>query len=148
VGQLLQPPATTIEPTAHLAAAAYLLKHSRAGALVVTTDSTHEPIALVTDADISRAVADGLDPGETRVSQVFRTRPVTVQTDASAPDATRLMLSRRLEHLVVVEGRRFVGVVDLADLCKAVIEPGPMPPFLDGPEAERSTRSDAPAAVS
>jgi signal-transduction protein with cAMP-binding, CBS, and nucleotidyltransferase domain len=46
------------------------------------------------------------------------------EADVGIGEATRLMLSERLHHLLVVEGRRLVGVVDLADVCRACLASG------------------------
>jgi CBS domain-containing protein len=118
--------ATTIEPDAHLAAAAYLIEHSNDPALVVVTDDTHEPVAMITDAEITRAVAHGRSLENTRVIHVATAKPVTVRADVAAEDAARLMLSHGVRHLPVVEGRRLVGMVELADLCRVSLLPGPL----------------------
>ena len=125
VRELMRPPTTTIEPEAHLAAAAYLMKHFHDSALVVVADNTHEPIAMITEAEIARAVADEKDLEDTRITQIVTAKPVTVQADVVAADAVRLMLSRGVRHLPVVEGRRLVGMVELADLVRVSLAPGP-----------------------
>jgi CBS domain-containing protein len=125
VGQIMRPPAT-IEPDAHLAAAAYLIEHSHDPALVAVTDETHEPVAMISDADITRAVAHGRSLENTRISQVVTAKPVTVQADVATEDAARLMLSNGVRHLPVVEGRRLVGMVELADLYRVSLAPGPL----------------------
>ncbi|RZU32187.1 cyclic nucleotide-binding/CBS domain-containing protein [Blastococcus saxobsidens] len=118
VAQLMRPPTATIEPAAHLAAAAYLIKHRHASVLVVTTDD-HDPVAMISDEDVAHAVADGRDPERTRVRQVARQRPVTVDSHAAAADAARLMLAQGVQHLLVEEGERLVGIVDLNEVCQA-----------------------------
>jgi CBS domain-containing protein len=125
VAQVMRP-ATTIEPDAHLAAAAYLIEHSHDPALVVAADDTHEPVAMITDAEITRAVAHGRSLEDTRVTDVATAKPVTVQADVAAEDAARLMLSHGVRHLPVVEGRRLVGMVELADLCPVSLARGPL----------------------
>lgn len=115
VGQVMRPP-RTIEAHAHLAAAAYLIKHFHDSALVVVAEDTEEPVATVTDTDITRAVADGRNLENTRVDQVVTVQPVTVDADALAGDVAQFMLSRGVHNLPVVEGRRLVGIVELADL--------------------------------
>ena len=124
VGQVMRPLTTTIEPRAHLAAAAYLIKHSHDSALVVTDDS-HEPVAMITVAEITRAVAAGQDLEDTRISHVTREKPLTVEADLDAADAARLMLSKGVRRLPVVDKRRLVGVVDFADLCRTGPEARP-----------------------
>jgi hypothetical protein len=73
VGQIMRPP-TTIEPDAHLAAAAYLIEHSHDPALVAVTDETREPVAMISDADITRAVVHGrsLEISEANARQLGR----------------------------------------------------------------------------
>jgi CBS domain-containing protein len=117
VAQVMRRP-TTIEPDAHLAAAAYLIEHSHDPALVVVTDGTHEPVTMVTAADVTRAVAHGRTLEKTRISEFVTAKPVTVRADVLAEDAARLMLSPGVQHLPVVEGRRLIGMVELADLCR------------------------------
>jgi len=117
---------TTIEPNAHLAAAAYEIEHRRAPALVVVTDDTYEPVAMITSAEITRAVALGRNLEDTRVSQVATAKPLTVRADTAAADAAELMLSRGVHHLPVIEDRRLVGMVDLRDLYRVSVPSVPL----------------------
>ena len=124
VGKVMHPAVTTVESGAHLAAAAYLMRHRRADALVVTTDDEdHRPLAVLTDGDITQAVADGRDLEATRIRDLTD-RPL-VTADASTPvdAAARTMLLHRIHHLPVVDGGRLVGIVDLADVCRALLPP-------------------------
>lgn len=118
----MRPPVTTVELGAHLAAAAYLMKRSGDTALVVTKpDDTGVPIGIVTDADVTRAVADGRDLERLRVSDVLSGPPVTVAPDTSIGDALRSMVQGRIHHLPVVTDGVLVGIVDMMDLCRAWI---------------------------
>jgi signal-transduction protein with cAMP-binding, CBS, and nucleotidyltransferase domain len=122
VDELMRPATSTVERDAHLAAAAYLMKHRGDTALVVVTDDADRtPVAIVTDADISQAVADGRAPERTRITDLALGPPITVQTGTSAGDAARLMLSRGIQHLPVVDGERLVGLVDMSDVCRAFL---------------------------
>jgi CBS domain-containing protein len=129
----MSPPITMIESGAHLAAAVYLIRRFRASALVVTTDDTYEPVAIITDAEITRAVADGRDLECTRISQMVGQRPLAVDTDVAAADAARLMLAAGTQQLPVMDGKRLVGTVHLADLCRALRDAGPLPAAPDAP---------------
>jgi CBS domain-containing protein len=55
----MRPPAATVEPNDCVAAAAYLMKHAGATALVTVDPQTGQPAGIITDTDISHAVADG-----------------------------------------------------------------------------------------
>jgi CBS domain-containing protein len=119
VADVMRPAVTTVEPGAHLAGAAYLMKHSGDNALVVTANS--RPVAMVTDTDISQAVADGRNPEEVRISDLPRREPIVVTPDTDVFTATRTMLLHRIHHLPVVDGERLVGIVDLTDLCRPLV---------------------------
>jgi CBS domain-containing protein len=125
VRQVMRPPATTVESAGHLAGAAYLMKRSGDSALVVTTDDgSLRPIAIITDADITQAVADGRDLGDTRIRDLALRAPVTVEPETAVDEAARVMLSNTIQHLPVVEGGRLVGLVDISDVCRALLMPG------------------------
>jgi CBS domain-containing protein len=123
VGQVMRSPTTTVEPDSHVASAAYLMKRSRDTALVITADDHgRTPLAVVTDADISQAVADGMDLNDTRLNQLHLPRPVAVEPTTSVAAAAAQMLDAALLHLPVVEDGRLVGLVDMAALCRALLE--------------------------
>jgi CBS domain-containing protein len=138
VGDVMRPPATTVETRAHAAAAAYLMKRSHDSALVVVSnDSIRSPLGIITDADVSQAVADGQDLEQLRVSDLIKGRePVTVGPDTSVDAALRLMLDTAHHHLVVVQDAGCVGVVDMSDLCRALLT-----------DAERGAPPPSPTAV-
>jgi CBS domain-containing protein len=122
VAEVMRPATTSVESRAHLAAAAYLMKRSGDSALVVMSDDERRPIAIVTDADVAQAVADGRNLEETRISDVEKGPPVEVGPDASVVDAARTMLLHRIHHLPVVDGDRLVGIIDMAAACGALLE--------------------------
>jgi CBS domain-containing protein len=122
VADVMQPPVTTVEQNDHLAAAAYLMKRANATALIVTQAQTGQPIGIITDADVSRAVADGKNPNDVRIYQLMTANPTVVSTTTSIRDAAEVMTSRRFRHLPVVGDTGLVGVVDITDICRALLE--------------------------
>jgi predicted transcriptional regulator len=119
VGELTRP-ATSVEPEAHLAAAASLLQRSGASALVVRHGRT-EPIGLLRAVDIVRAVAAGLDLERTRVRQIVGERARRVDRAVPIRVAARMMLSAGVEHLVVDGAHHTVGIVSLPDVCRSLV---------------------------
>jgi CBS domain-containing protein len=118
----MRPAVTTVEEDAHLAGAAYLMKHQDTKALLVVADDDPTRLrAILTVSDIANAVADGRDPDTTRVSELHTVSPMTVERSVPVTDAARQMVSRGVEHLPVVDDGRLVGIVDLADLCRPVL---------------------------
>lgn len=123
VGQVMRSPTTTVEPDSHVASAAYLMKKSQDSALVITADDNgRTPLAVITDADISQAVADGKDLNDTRLNQLHLPRPVAADPGTPVAAAAAQMLDGHLLHLPVVEEGRLVGLVDIADVCRALLQ--------------------------
>jgi CBS domain-containing protein len=125
VGEVMRPAVTTVERHAHLAAAAYLMKHGRDTAVVVTTDDeSRTPVGIITEADVAQAVADGKNVNEVRIDQLGGREPVMTSPGATVEDAANLMLSAHVRHLPVVDGARLVGIVDIIDACRALLDAG------------------------
>jgi CBS domain-containing protein len=142
VADVMQPPVTTVEQNDHVAAAAYLMKHANATALIVTQAHTGQPIGIITDADVSRAVADGKNPNEVRIYELMTTNPTVVDTTTSVRDAARVMTSRRFRHLPVMGDTGLVGIVDITDICRVLLDAD-----VSGLPAAETYRGEAAAAV-
>ncbi len=122
VADVMHPPVTTVDQNDHVGAAAYLMKRANATALIVTQAQTGEPIGIITEADISHAVADGKNPNDVRIYQQMTARPTVVNTTTSIRDAANVMASRRFRHLPVMGETGLVGIVDITDICRALLE--------------------------
>ena len=122
VGELMRPPVMSVEGQAHLAAATYLFKKAGDSAVVVVNDPVEMvPVAVISEADVAQAVADGRDPNDVRISDLISADPVTVSPGTGVAAAAELMLSSRLRHLPVVDGKRLVGIVDMSDICRGLL---------------------------
>jgi CBS domain-containing protein len=127
----MQPPLTTVEEDDHVAAAAYLMKHAGATALVVVSEWSDQPLGIITETDIAHAVADGKDLNSVRIHELMTTRPTVINTTTSVRDAAKTMTSGHFRHLPVVGDAGLVGMVDIVDVCSALIDsvisrqPGP-----------------------
>jgi CBS domain-containing protein len=125
---IMRPPVTTVEQNDHVGAAAYLMKRADATALIVTQTQTGQPVGIITEADISHLVADGKNPNDVRIYQLMTARPTVVNTTTSIRDAAEVMASGRFRHLPVMGDTGLVGIVDITDVCRALLEadvPGP-----------------------
>ena len=120
---LMQPVLTTVEPAAHLAAAAYLMRQAGSSVLVVLSDEvTRTPVGIVTHADVAHAVADGRSIEETRVRDVLRAPPITVRPEVDVEQATETMLAAGVRHLPVVDERGLAGLLDLSMACRSLLD--------------------------
>ena len=122
VADVMHPPVTTVEQNDHVAGAAYMMKRAGATALVVTQARTREPVGIITEADISHLVADGKNPNDVRIFQLMTARPTVVTTTTSIRDAAKVMTSGRFRHLPVMGDPGLVGIVDITDICRALLD--------------------------
>ena len=75
---------------------------------------------LLTDRDIVvRAVADGRDPSSATAGELASTDLATIAPEADPLDAVRLMESRAVRRLLVVDGGTAVGILTMGDLAVA-----------------------------
>ena len=112
----------TVERTAHVAAAAYLMKRWQGSALVVLTDgASRVPATLVCDFDVTRAVADGRDLEGTRLVDLDLPEMVGLSPDMPVPEAAERMLQAAAVYAPVVEDGRLVGLVDLSAVCRGLL---------------------------
>ena len=117
---IMRPPLATVNQHDHAAAAAYLMKHAGTTALIVTDARTGQPTGIITDADVAHAIADGKDVNDVWVDAVMTTRPAIIAT-TSIRDAAKIMTARHLRHLPVAGDAGLLGVVDIIDVCRALV---------------------------
>jgi CBS domain-containing protein len=76
---------------------------------------------ILTERDILRAVADGLDDA-TLVRDRMTANPETLDADDTTEHAAVLMIHGGFRHLPVVEQGDVVGVLSIRDLMRVVLE--------------------------
>jgi CBS domain-containing protein len=70
-------------------------------------------VGVLTDWDVTRAVASGAAPDEDRVNAFMTADVVHAAPDALVGHAWTLMAERRIHHLLICDSGRFVGMVHL-----------------------------------
>ena len=123
VAGILRPPLTTVAQHDHVAAATYLMKHASTTALIVADAQTGQPAGIVTETDITHAIADGKNANDIRVDAVMTTRPA-ITTTTSISDAAKIMTAGHLRHLLVTGDTGILGIVDITDVCQALLNAG------------------------
>lgn len=124
VADVMQPPLTTVDQNDHVAAAAYLMKHAGATALVVLDgQESNRPVGIITEADIVHTVADGKDPNDVRIVDLMTTSMTVIEQATSVRDAAEIMVAGHFRHLPVVGSTGLAGIVDITDVCRALLEP-------------------------
>jgi len=77
---------------------------------------------MLTDRDIVvKALARGMDPSATKVSELAQGTPVVTTVDASIDEALDLMRENTVKRLPVIdENKRLCGIVSEGDLAKHI----------------------------
>ena len=83
----------------------------------------NRPTGVITEADITRAVADGMDVNQTRIHDLLTARPAAIPAAPSIRDAARTMVNGGFRQLPVTDGTGPIGIVDIADVCGALLAP-------------------------
>jgi IMP dehydrogenase len=96
------------------------MKHAGTAALIVADAQTGQPTGIITETDIAHAIADGKDINDVWAGAAITTRPA-LTTTTSIRDAARIMTTRHHRHLPVTGDTGLLGIVDIIDVCQALI---------------------------
>jgi CBS domain-containing protein len=109
----------TISPDATVLEAANLMRSKHVGCVVAVNDS--RPVGILTDRDIVLGVvASARKPAETSVRETMTANLTTVNVNYDLLDAVRLMRSRGVRRLPVVdEHRHLLGIITMDDVLTA-----------------------------
>jgi CBS domain-containing protein len=110
----------TISPDATVLEAAKLMQCKHVGCLVVIDGS--RATGILTDRDIVlKLVVREHNPAETAVKEIMTTNPTMVNVNYDLLDAVRLMRSRGVRRLPIVDERRhLLGIVTMDDVLTAL----------------------------
>ena len=106
-----------IHPEESVAVAARTLTHYNIGALPVCSKDG-KICGVLTDRDlVTRCLASGRAPENTKVSEVMTGQVVSASPDMDTAVAAHLMGRQQVRRLPVVENGRLCGMVSLGDLA-------------------------------
>ena len=120
VADVVRPATKTVAEGDHAAAATYLMRHASATSLVVTDFQADKPVAIITAADIARAVSEGKDLNEIHIHDLLTTRPAPISAATPIRDAAEAMLTAGWRQLPVIGDGDSIGIVDIADILGAL----------------------------
>ncbi|MGD1004024.1 MAG: CBS domain-containing protein [Methanoregulaceae archaeon] len=88
----------------------------RTGISGVPVIKSKKLIGIITRKDLLRK------PEETQLGLLMTTKPFTIEPDAEIREAARLMISKKIRRLPVVEKNKLVGLLSVADLIHAIAQ--------------------------
>ncbi|MDR6515278.1 arabinose-5-phosphate isomerase [Chryseobacterium camelliae] len=87
---------------------------SRHGITVVTRED--EIIGVITDGDLRRMLMKGEDLSKITAREIMSQNPKTIEKDALAREALRILKDNNIGQLVVTENGKYFGIIDLHKL--------------------------------
>jgi len=109
----------TVEPGARVTEIAQRMVERDVGAVLVLEEQ--RLVGILTERDILRAVARGLDDSSTVADWMTRD-PDTLEADESTRHAATLMIHGVYRHLPVMEKDQVVGMLSIRDLMRLVLD--------------------------
>ncbi len=111
--------APRLEPGQSLAEGILEISRKRLG-MAAVVDARGLLIGLITDGDLRRLFERGVDPHRNLVGEVMSRTPTSIIDSALAVEAARLMESRAISKLPVVDAQgQYVGALQVNDLLRA-----------------------------
>lgn len=108
------------EPGESVRAAARRMGEAGIGSVAVCEGS--RLVGILTERDVLRLVAEGVDLDRVFVRDAMTTPVLTASPDAEILAVARLMGERRVRHLPVVEGENLLGMIGIRDVLGALAE--------------------------
>jgi CBS domain-containing protein len=121
VADLMVKDVLTVEPSDTIGEAAEKMNAANVGAVVVVEDMVRI-VGIVTERDLTRAVAARARAAEARCRQWMTPDPVTIEPETLIKDAAEIMFTRNFRHLPVVKDGRPLGIVSLRLLSRWAFE--------------------------
>ena len=100
-----------------------LMDENGIGSVVVTDNG--KAAGIVTERDvITKCLAKGLDPKKTIIASIMSSPLVSVEPDSLVSDAAKLMVSKMIRRLPVIDQGELRGMVTATDMIRDVVSKG------------------------
>jgi CBS domain-containing protein len=116
VGEIMTRDVLTVDPSDTIGETAQMMVERGVSSAVVSDYGNL--IGIVTERDLTRAVAGRVHTSEARVREWMTSDPITLSPDASADEAAKIMLDNGFRHVPIVEEGRAVGIVSIRDVAR------------------------------
>jgi CBS domain-containing protein len=113
-----------VNVTDTVAEAVRVMNTHRVGSVLVTSGG--RLVGIFTERDVlTRVVAPGRAPANTRIDTVMTPEPITVSPQTSVDEVMALITERRCRHLPVLDeeaGYALVGLISIGDVMRWLLE--------------------------
>jgi CBS domain-containing protein len=117
ISSLSGAPVIRVSPTASIIEVAGVLAQDDIGAVVVGDGGS--VTGIVSERDVTRAVADGHDLQATTAADIAHTELIWCDATATVAEVAEEMMEKWVRHILVRESASVVGIVSARDLLGA-----------------------------
>ena len=117
---IMQTKLITLLPESTIREAARLMKEQDVGCVLITNDQFLK--GIITDRDIACWLAEGKDPSNVDVGSVMQRNVITVAPETDIYEVSKLMASRKIHRLPIVEDNKLCGLVTTSDVAGVLEE--------------------------
>jgi CBS domain-containing protein len=111
----------SVKPTTTIYEALELMMEKNIGALLVSDHG--KLVGIFSERDYARKVVlKGKASKDTTIQQAMTENPVTVTPDTSIDECMKLMTSRFIRHLPVLQDADLAGMISIGDVVKFIID--------------------------
>jgi len=122
VKEIMTRKVVTVDGKMDVASVARMMDDKGIGSVMVKSD---DALGILTERDIIvRCVAKGLDPAKTAVGSIMSSPLISAGPDTAVVDAAKLMVSKMIRRLPIVEGKELKGIVTTMDMVRDVVSKG------------------------
>jgi CBS domain-containing protein len=114
ISEIMTKAAVTDSADDTLAQACDKMRHAQTSSMLIMEGD--RLVGIVTERDVVKTIAQGLDPKETRVKDIMTTDLVTIGPMTTLKEAANIMATKWIRHLPIVEGSKVVGMISQRDL--------------------------------
>jgi CBS domain-containing protein len=113
----------TLDKGLSIKSAIKLMVKKNIGSVVVTADSSSNPVGILTERDILKSIAyKRIRPEITKIEEIMSTPILSVEADTILGDAAQLMIKKNIRRLLVKEDNKYVGIITQRDLQKLMAD--------------------------
>ena len=121
VSALMTTPVTTVRADDTIEQVSEKLRSDGLSFVPVVESRDGPPLGIITATDLLQFQAAKRDPKSVQAWQICSYHPIEVAPDMPVGEVARLMVERRIHHVVVMENKVMKGVVSSLDFVKQFI---------------------------
>ena len=114
ISEIMTKAAVTDSADDTLAQACDKMRHAQTSSMLIMDGD--RLVGIVTERDVVKTIAQGLDPKQTRVKDIMTSDLVTIGPMTTLKEAANIMATKWIRHLPIVEGSKVVGMISQRDL--------------------------------